>query len=120
MQRHYDNIAEIERDGFKVIVDKTWEDLHPSDCFDDNITDIEKLCDNIDSGHYDWFMLRVRVFAEDLELGSHFLGGCLYEDANDVMKDGTAEDCISEAVKEAKSRLTDLAKQFTLMAIKHS
>jgi hypothetical protein len=36
MTRYYDEIDSFERSGFTVIVDKSYEDLHPSDCFDDS------------------------------------------------------------------------------------
>jgi hypothetical protein len=58
-------------------------------------------------------MLRVRVLVEGLELGSHYLGGCLYEDPREVLTDGTAEDCIYEAMKEAKSHVYRLSRKFT-------
>jgi hypothetical protein len=112
MQRYYDTLAEFERDGFTVIVDKTWEDLSVADCFDDSVTDIKQLCEDIDRGHLDWFMLRVRVLVEGLELGSHYLGGCCYEDAREVLKDGTAEDCIGEALAEAKKDVYRLKQKF--------
>jgi hypothetical protein len=110
--RDYDTIAEFERDGFTVIVDKTWEDLSPRQCFDDECHDIAQICRDIDSGNLDWFMLRVRVMVEGLELGSHYLGGCLYENAQDVLTDGTAEDCIGEALHEAKSQVYKYKQKF--------
>jgi hypothetical protein len=100
--RHYDELATYHRDGFEIIVDKTYEDLHPKDCFDDSVTDIAELCSKIDSYDLDWFMLRVRVMLDGHELGSHYLGGCLYERAEDVLTDGTADDCIYEAMREAR------------------
>ena len=99
--RYYDELATYERDGFTVIVDKSYEDLSPYDCFDDECHDVKQICKDIDSGNLDWFMLRVRVMVEGLEMGSHYLGGCLYENAQDVLTDGTAEDCIGEALHEA-------------------
>ena len=50
MQRHWDTLLEREQEGFKVIIDKTWEDVHPSDCFDDTAYDIREMCDKIDRG----------------------------------------------------------------------
>ena len=111
MQRYYDTIAEFERDGFTIIVDKTYEDLHPSDCFDDCF-DIKQMCNDIDSGKLDWFMLRVRVMVEGLELGSAYLGGCLYEDAREVLTDGTVEDQIDMALSEAKKDVYRLSRKF--------
>jgi hypothetical protein len=53
-------------------------------------------------------MLRVRVFHEDLELACDYVGGFVYEDAMEVLKDGTAEDMISEAVHQAQQRVPTL------------
>ena len=113
MTRYYDTIAEFERDGFSIIVDKTYEDMHPRDSFDDSCHNIDEICRKIDDGTYEWFMLRVRVLVEGLELGSHYLGGCLYEDARQVLSDGTAEDCIDEALREAKKQVYALSRKFT-------
>jgi hypothetical protein len=109
--RHYTELARFERDGFDIIVDKTWEDDPVSLCFDDTQYDIAEICNQIDSGVFDWFMLRVRVMVDGLELGSHYLGGCLYEDARECLTDGTAEDCITEAIKEAKARVWPLMRR---------
>jgi hypothetical protein len=102
MMRYYDELATYQRDGFEVIVDKTWEDLNPRDLFDDTVSDVDEICKDIDRGHLDWFMLRVRVMLDGHELGSHYLGGMLYEDAKECLTDGSAEDCIYEALREAK------------------
>ena len=110
MTRYYDTIAEFTRDGFDIIVDKTYEDLNPRDCFDTD--DIDAIVKDIDRGHLEWFMLRVRVLVEGLELGSSYLGGCLYEDPNEVLTDGVAEDFIAEAMKEAKTKVYALSKKF--------
>ena len=111
--RDYTVLAELDREGFNVIVDKTWEDLHPQDSFDTSINpdtglpyyDIQDMCRKIDRGDLDWFMLRVRVMHEDVELAVNYVGGFLYEDATEVLRDGTAEDMIWETVEEAKKRV---------------
>jgi hypothetical protein len=108
--QHYDLIERTERDGFTVIVDKTYEDINPRDQFEAD--DIDEILRKIDNGTYEWFVLRVRVLVEGLELGSHYLGGCLYEDPSEVLTDGTAEDCIGEALKEAKSQVYRMKQKF--------
>ena len=100
--RYYDTLATYDREGFEVIVDKTWEDLNPRDLFDDTVSDVDEIIKDIDRGHLDWFMLRVRVLLDGHELGSHYLGGMLYEDPKECLTDGSAEDCIDEALREAK------------------
>lgn len=112
MQRYYDELATYEREGFEIIVEKTYEDTHPSDLFDDCVSDIKQLCQDIDSGRLDWFILRVRVLVEGLELGSSSVGGCLYKDAREVLTDGLAENEIDVALDEAKGQVYHLYKKF--------
>lgn len=109
--RHYDLLATYERDGYTVVVDKTWEDLSPRDLFE--AEDADDICRRIDSCELDWFMLRVRVLVEGLELAEEYLGGCCYEDAREVLTDGTAEDKIYEAMHEAKKHVYRLSRVFT-------
>jgi hypothetical protein len=110
--RYYDELAVYERNGFDIIVDKSYEDTHPSDLFDDSEYDVKQLCQDIESGNLDWFMLRVRVMVENIELSSEFLGGCLYKDPREVLTDGTAEDLIDMALTEAKRDVYRLYKKF--------
>ena len=112
MTRYYDTLAEFSREGYDIIVDKTHEDIDPRDSFDDTVTDINEIIKDIDRGHLEWFMLRVRVLVEGLELGSAYLGGCLYEDPREILTDGTAEDFIAEAMVEAKSKVYRLSRVF--------
>jgi len=119
--RYYDHLATMQRDGFEIIVDKTYEDLSPRDCFDDTVTDIDEICRKIDSYDLDWFMLRVRVMLDGHELGSHYLGGMLYEDPKECLTDGSAEDCIyaalEEARKEARRLIGSLNKVVDTLAV---
>lgn len=116
MQRHYDELATYQREGFEVIVDKTWEDIPLADLFDTSIDpdtgkpyfDVEDMARKIDRCELDYFMLRVRVLLQGHELGSHYVGGFLYEDASEVLRDGTAEDMIWEALREAKEEARKL------------
>jgi hypothetical protein len=112
MTRYYDTLAVYERNGFDIIVDKSYEDMDPKDCFDDECFNLKEMYSDIESGNLDWFMLRVRVMVENIELSSEFLGGCLYKDAREVLTDGTAEDLIAEALVEAKRDIYRLYKKF--------
>jgi hypothetical protein len=100
--RYYDTLATLQRDGFEIIVDKSYEDLNPRDQFDESCCDIEEIIKDIDRGHLEWFMLRVRALVDGHELGSAYLGGMLYEDPSECLTDGSAEDCIYQAIEEAK------------------
>ena len=108
--QYYDELAQYERDGFTIIVDKTYEDIDPRGQFDTD--DIEEIIKDIDRGHLEWFMLRVRVLVEGLELSSEYLGGCLYEDPREILTDGTAEDIIDTAMTDAKKQVYRLSKVF--------
>jgi hypothetical protein len=100
--RYYDELATYQREGFEIIVDKSYEDLNPRDMFDESCTDIEEIIKDIERGHLDWFMLRVRALVDGHELGSAYLGGMLYEDPTECLTDGSAEDMIAEAIADAK------------------
>lgn len=115
--RHYEELATFERDGFLVFVDKTYEDIDPwsqlSECFDSK----EQLYEDIDNGKYDWFMLRTRVMLDGHEFGTHYLGGCLYMDAKDVLTDGTVEDCLIEAMHEARQEVKRLKEKLNALTV---
>lgn len=115
MNRYFDELARFERDGFTVVVDKTWEDVQVRDCFDDSCYDIRDMERKVNEGLLDWFLLRVRAILDDYEMGTVYLGGCLYEDAREVLTDGTAEDLIQEALVEARSNVHPMMRK--LMAI---
>jgi len=110
--RYYDTLAEYEREGYTIIVDKSYEDLNPRDQFDESCTDIEEIIKDIDRGHLEWFMLRVRVLVEGLELSSEYLGGMLYEEPRECLTDGSAEDLIAEALADAKKQVYRLSRVF--------
>jgi hypothetical protein len=101
--RDYTEIACIERNGFDIIVDRTWEDIDPRDHFEPE--DAEEICDKINKGIYEWFMLRVRVLLAGHVMATEYLGGCLYKDSHDVMTDGLADDLIFQALCEAKEEI---------------
>ena len=115
--RYYDEIGSFERGGFFIIVDKSYEDIDPwdqlSECFDDR----KQLYADIESGKYDWFMLRVRAMLDGHELGCSYLGGCLYEDAREVLTDGTVEDQLIEVLFEAKQEVKRLREKFDAIAL---
>jgi hypothetical protein len=100
--RYWDTLLQAQREGFEIIVDKSWEDIPIRDLFDDTCYDIAEMEDKVNRGDLDWFMLRARVLLDGHELGSHICGGFLYEDAREVLRDGMAEDLIYQAMEEAR------------------
>jgi len=124
-QRYWDTLLEESRGPLTVIVDKSWEDIHPSELFDTSddpdtglpYFDIDEMCYKIDRGDLDWFILRARVLFEGIELGENIVGGFLYEDAREVLTDGTAEDLIYEAMREAKMGASILKEKFEQLEV---
>ena len=110
--RYWDTLLRETRGDFEVVVDKSWEDCSIRDLFDDTCYDIKEMEDKVNRGDLDWFMLRARVFVEGLELGDAIVGGFMYEDARETLRDGTAEDLISQAMDEAKKQVYPLYKKF--------
>jgi hypothetical protein len=114
--RHWDELLREQRNGLTVVVDKSWEDIPLDHLFDTSIDpdtgkpyyDVKDMADQIDRGDLDYFMLRARVMYNELELGEHIVGGFLYEDAREVLRDGMAEDLIYAAEQEARAALPDL------------
>lgn len=119
MTRNYEELDSFERNGFTVIVDKTWEDLSPRDCFDDSCFNMKEMFEDIECGRLDWFMLRVRIMVDEYELASEFLGGCLYGDAREVLTDGTVEDLIAQAMITAKREVYRMYKRFQDISWEH-
>lgn len=120
MTHYYDTLAEFEREGYDIIVDKTWEDIPLNHCFDDSLDedgkpyyDLKEMAKAVDSGRLDWFMLRVRVLVEGHDLASEYLGGMLYADARECLTDGSAEDLIATALHTAKQQVYRLSRKFT-------
>ena len=114
--RYYDTLLDEQRGPFQVIVDKTWEDIPLGDLFDTSIDpetdkpyyDVEEMARQIDRGDLDYFMLRTRVLFDGHELAADYVGGFLYEDAREVLRDGTAEDMIAGTIEQAKTAAAQL------------
>jgi len=115
--QYWEELLCEEREGFAVVVEKTWEDCHPSELFDETAYDIQEICRKIDRCELDWFMLRARVMLAGHELSSSTVGGFLYEDARETLTDGTAEDLIHDAVLEAMDRALDLRDRIVEMCL---
>ena len=76
--------------------------------FDGSEYDIHEINRKIDNGTYEWFLLRVRACVGGHTLAEEYLGGLLYEDAAEVLKDGVAEDLIWECLPRAREEARKL------------
>jgi len=114
--RYWDELLREQRGDLEIVVDKSWEDIPIRDLFDDSCYDIKEMEDKVNSGQLDWFMLRARVFVEGLEISDAIVGGFMYEDARETLRDGTAEDLIYQAIEEAKPQFYRLSKAFAALS----
>jgi hypothetical protein len=78
---------------------------------------IEQMARDIDSGKLDYFILRARVFYAGVELGRDTIGGMLYSDPLECLRDGSAEDVIYTAMDVARRAGAELKQRFAELAI---
>ena len=104
--RYYDELLHETRGPFTVVVDKTWEDLHPRDHFEED--DIDEICRKIDNGTYTWFVARVEAYKAGILLATDYLGANLYENPKDFINDCYFEDMVDNVVNEATATLEKL------------
>lgn len=118
--RYYTEVTRREHPelvGCEYVYSYTWEDTHPSDCFDDTCHDIDEMVTKIDSGRLDWFIAKVAVEYKGTELGTNYLGGNLYDSAEDAIReglDGYIEDMEDSATDEAVKHVAEM-QQIKLM-----
>lgn len=103
--RYFETIHTEDVNGFHIMCSVTHEDIHPRDCFDDTIDDINEICRKIDNGSCVWFVARVEAFKHGILLGTSCLGGNLYDNVKDFINDVSYEDMMHEAITEAKKNL---------------
>jgi hypothetical protein len=106
--KHYETIKTEDIQGFHVVCSVAYEDIHPRDCFDDSVNDINDICDKIDQGIYQWFMVRVEAYKQGILIGTDYLGGNLYESYDEFLNDAYYLDMVDNAISEAKSNLEKL------------
>lgn len=109
--KHYQTIKTEDTQGFHIVCSVAYEDTHPSDLFDDSCHDINDICQKIDDGFYQWFIVRVEAYKNGILLGSDYLGGCLYESYEDFLEDGYYGDMVDQAITEAKTNINKLVTE---------
>jgi hypothetical protein len=80
----WEKMWSFQTSRFLVIAEIAPEIDDPADSFDDCCQD---AIDAIRAGDMAWFQVRVRVLHNGSELGSDYLGGCAYHDANEFFSE---------------------------------
>jgi len=109
-------VKEYKDGPFDVKVGYFPEDIYVGDLYDESCYDIEDMARKIDMGYLEWFVARVQYLYEGVEMGSAYLGGCLYDDAEKAIEeglDGYLEDMTDEAKTEAMDYLTKLYEKMS-------
>jgi hypothetical protein len=110
--QHYETIHTEDKDGFQIVFSVTHEDTHPRDLFDYSEEEMAELCEKIDNGYYSWFVARVQAFRHGVLLADDYLGGNLYENYTDFIKQDSDfyEDMVSNVITEANKKISLLAE----------
>lgn len=99
-----------QHDKFTIVASWNYEDCPIADCFDESCDDIKEYERKVENGDLYWFILRVQVFLNGVMLGCDYLGGCMYENVEDVLTDGMYEDVKYQAIQQAENWLTEVLK----------
>jgi hypothetical protein len=111
--QYFETIKTETVNGFDIVFSAAYEYTHPSDLFDETEEDMEKLLDDIDRGSLVWFIARVQACKHGIELGSDYLGGCLYKSYDDFLSDHYYQDMQLNAIDEAKKAIAKLTEEVT-------
>jgi hypothetical protein len=115
-------VKEYKDGNFDVKIGYFPEDCHPSDCFDNSIDpdtgkpyyDTDEMVRKIEMGYLDWFVARVQYLYDGIEMGSAYLGGNLYDDADKAIEEGLSgylDDMIDEARDEAQGCALEMVER---------
>jgi hypothetical protein len=107
--KYWEHIYTETINGFEIQTHITSEDANPRYFFDDSLLD--DVFEGIESGRYEWFTVRVTAHKAGIELGSDYLGGCLYESYTQFIEqnDYYADMC-ERAIDEAKATIKQLCE----------
>jgi len=109
------------KDGFDITFQALVESIpyymeHNSDGDGDGDGDEEgkrqhrELCEGIENGWYVYFCAKITASKYGIELGSTYLGCCIYEWYDDFIEDDYCKDMIDEAIAKAKDNIKRLCE----------
>jgi len=122
MSIYWEELGRETAEGFEIVFSVSPEDIHPADCFDDSIDpdtgapyhDIPEMIRKIDNELLFWFVARVEAYKNGVLLASEYLGGNLYSDPLDfIREDYYYTDMKETAINEAKATIKKLTEEIT-------
>jgi len=105
---NYEHISTESVEGFEIRFSVAPEDTDPRGCFDHEFAD--EIVQKINDGVYDWFIARVSVYRDGVELAAEHLGGCCYEQATDFLECPYYDDMKTEALRAARAAVAKLSE----------
>ena len=92
---------------FDIYFSWTYENYSLRDHFEDD--DIKELVSKVNRGEMTWFVARVDACKCGIELASDILGGCLYADPMDFVRDNDYyADMKASVIEQASVKLVEL------------
>lgn len=107
MLEFYRELFRREQDGFEIIVDYTYDHIHPAKVFNPKNYNLDLMLAKIDDGSWEYFNLRIRVFLLGKKTAQGIIEHCM-EKSVDVMlvRDvDIIEEFIETLILEAKEDL---------------
>ena len=101
----------LDQEGFQIRFDFFPETVSVRDCFDDSCHDVAKLEKQIESGEYEWFIVRCTASLCGIDLGSEVLGGNYYETFRDWLESegtGYVAEMQYHAIQDAQNKLQEM------------
>ena len=97
-------------DGFDITLSALVEYSSIADSFDDSVNEIQDIINKVNRYDLMWFCAGVTAYKNGIELGSEYLGECLYESLEDFIKDPYFEDMKTQAIERSKIIIEELTK----------
>lgn len=106
---YWNRVHTEQIEGFDIVLSVSDETIPLDDLLpDDTEEQIDELARMIDRGDLVFFCARVQAFKSGIELGTEYLGGCIYDSYDDFKNDPYYDDLVARAIEEAKSNLKNL------------
>lgn len=96
---------QIQKDGFDIAFYALPDEMTAAE-----VCGEEQLADDIEQGRWQLFCAKVTASKCGVELGSDYLGQCIYEDYEDFIECDYFKDMVDSAINEAKSKIEELTR----------
>jgi len=105
--QHYERVWTFSTDRFLIELS-----FAPCDDLDLSWDESGETRANLESGLWEAFDSRVRVFVDGVEIGCDYLSGSIYENPRDFIneKGGYFHDMVRQAIKEARFTVRNLGQ----------